>query len=182
MAGNEEIIDLINTQIVQSENFTIRDGTLNNAHRRSWVRFPVSEYTYKREKGYLYTADNAIDLAERLGKRKRDLSLKTLSLILETEWDTIKYGVFYDQESKSGTVRGIFIPLIEINGIRHTLEKAEEIENEINEALESNEPKPIMRKINIDLDQFDKKKINNDELNKLLDKLEKEDGDFNNDE
>ena len=79
-------------------------------------------------------------------------------------------------------MRGIFIPLIEINGIRDTLEKAEEIENEINEALESNEPKPIMRKINIDLDQFDKKKINNDELNKLLDKLEKEDGDFNNDE
>lgn len=136
IAGNEEKIDLIYTQIQESKEFIISDisGVFENPHKKSWVRYRVKRHEYKGESGYLYTSDNALDLAARLGKNKRDLSLNTLYLTLQTEWKTVHKGSFYDNDSPSGSTRGIFIPDIEIDGTRYYIEHCDEIEDEINRA------------------------------------------------
>lgn len=161
MAGNEEIIELIQTQIQQSKGFELNEwGVFNNPHFKSWVTFPVIPHEYKGEKGYLYKTDNAIELAQRLGRKKRNLSLKTLALILETQWESIKYDSFYDPTVESKSSKGIFIPLMELDGTKYYLEKYDEIEAEINHD-------PAADQIDIDLSAFEDKeeeKVNMEEL------------------
>jgi hypothetical protein len=116
--GNEEMIDLIRTQIRQSQQFKInKEDVLENPNRRSWVIAPV-EYVERKFKdsrnlikGFMYTTDNAFDLARQMNKTVKEVNLKNVSLILETEWKTIRYDTFY---TKSGTIRAIFIPLSEL--------------------------------------------------------------------
>jgi len=139
LAGNEEIIDLIQAQIKESEGFVInQNGSLENPNKKSWVNFPVIGYQLKSEKGYVYTTNNAYDLAQRIGRNKRELGPKNLALILETQWK-IEYGTFYHPDSKAGTIRGIFIPLYELDGTRLLMEHAEEIEDEMNNIPEEEE-------------------------------------------
>ena len=122
MAGNEEIVDLIVRQIDESEDFIMTEqGFFENVNRKSWVKYPVAEYENKGEKGYLYVVNNAYDLSDRMHRQKK-LSLKNLMLILETEWESIEYGSFYLPGTKAGSVRGIFIPLGEINGDKSLVE------------------------------------------------------------
>ena len=122
MAGNEELVDLIIKQIDESKEFIFnQDGGFENPNRKSWVKYPVSEFNHNGAKGYLYTVNNAYDISDRMNRRKK-FSLKNLMLILETEWDSISYDSFYVKGTMSGTVRGIFIPLNEINGSKALLE------------------------------------------------------------
>lgn len=113
-AGNEQISDLIKDQIRESADFIQNDGGIwVNPNPRSWVVFPVRSHdirlpeTKQLAKGYLYTTENAIDLAKRLNKNTKEISLKTLALLLQTEWKSIKEGTFW---TPLGSKRGIFIP------------------------------------------------------------------------
>ncbi len=130
-AGNEEITDLIKNQVDETAQFVERDGHLINTNNRSWVIYPVLSYAKGRGEnaipGYIYTNENALDLARRLSRKPTELSLKNLTRILETEWKSITLGVYY---FGGGNRRGIFIPQTEIDLTRRAQAEAERRERE----------------------------------------------------
>jgi len=123
--GNEMIVDLIKEQIRQGTEFKLtKDGVFENPNKKSWVINRVLRHKYKKKKwdetkyGYLYSTENCLDLAKRMGRKPRDLSINTLGLMLKSEWN-VEIGVFYIKKNKvNKTIRGIFIPDDEISGDR----------------------------------------------------------------
>lgn len=126
-AGNEVIISLLKNQIAEGTAFVVNNnGVMENPYKVSWVKTRVHQIRHKGDLGVVYMDENAFDLAKRLGRLPKDIGLNRLHGLISTQWK-IKSGVFNVPSHEPRSVRGIFIPETEYNGVKEENEIGDDI-------------------------------------------------------
>lgn len=116
-SGNEDILSNIEEQIM-SKWINREDGTRSNKLIQAWVKHPVSSFIYNDIQGYLYINCNLIDLKRSIADSK--LSMPKLFDRLKPVWKHTEYGSFTvpKEITKTKSIKGIFIPLSDLERIR----------------------------------------------------------------
>jgi hypothetical protein len=143
--GNEDWVELVKQQINEGTSFVLNQyGILENPRKKSWVNSPITvlEHNVTKKlklKGVMLSQDNVIDLAKRMDRKSREFNMRVLYNILSSEWNNVKYTTFY---TKTGTMKGIFIPMGEYSDANAEAEAAGMTEVEMEPLDESKKPPP----------------------------------------